>query len=435
MNARDHALLLIDAERLPGWQSHLVPRGGESAVDDPRDLALATRIHLGVVKNLLLLRHLARHYSGRPLNNIDPLIQKILAIGLFQLRFLERIPPSAAVDEAVEQTRRFRRHKAAGFVNAVLRRATREPDPPLPALRDDPAHHAEIVLSHPASLFRRFVELYGQEDAVRLCEHNNAEPPLIVRLFHDQDPLSLPARLDAPGVQARPHRQPGMYLLENAKRADIARWADLRLVQPQDPTAARVVEHLDISPGQALLDRCCGLGTKTVQMRERLGDAGVLIAVDPSPERTDRLRELIARHALSNIAVHRTAMLSNIRAQIPEAFDRILVDVPCSNSGVLARRPAARYFQDKTSLRSLRKLQIDILADTAPFLAPGGKLIYSTCSIWPEENAALVREFLATHPGWELLEEHATAPSLDSAPETYRDGGYFALLRFTASSH
>ena len=134
MSARDHALRELDTKRLPGWPAGTIRKSKASSAPpaDARDLGLAENISAGVVKNLLLLQHLVQHYSGRNLKSVDVLVQKILAIGLYQLRFLSRIPASAAVDEAVEQARRFGQTRAAGFVNAILRKATREPSPPLP---------------------------------------------------------------------------------------------------------------------------------------------------------------------------------------------------------------------------------------------------------------------------------------------------------------
>src|SRR5438309_3931238 len=165
MSARDWALFELDHRRLPGWKPRLLRRRAP-VLRDPRDLALGEQILIGVIKNFLLLRHLTTHYSGRSLKSIDPLVQKILTVGLYQLRFLTRIPASAAVNEAVEQAKRFGRGKAAGFVNAVLRKVAADPTPPLPDRRADPAGYAEIALSHPRELFARFVTLLGTDDAV-----------------------------------------------------------------------------------------------------------------------------------------------------------------------------------------------------------------------------------------------------------------------------
>lgn len=422
---RDHALRELDAKRLPHWAVATLKSNSKSAIAhppaDPRDLALAENITVGVVKNLVLLQHLIQHYSGRSLRSIDAVVQKILAIGLYQLRFLDRVPTSAAVDQAVEQARRFGQSKATGFINAVLRKATRESNPPLPS-RDRAAEYAHIVLSHPPDLFRKLEHLLGKDDALRFCEHDQSEPPTIVR-------ASVETLIAPQATILAPHEAPGMYVVTGAKRSHLADFAARGLAQVQDPTAAAVAAHLNAQPGQALLDRCAGLGTKTLQLRELVGDAGRIIAIDPAEQRGQGLRHLLAQRKIENVTVHTAAWLADLKDSIPNSFDAILADVPCSNSGVLARRPEARYAQTPAALASLAKLQDRILADSAPFLRPGGRLVYSTCSVWPEENRQRIDAFLQQHPDFELLHDQSTLPSFDEGPTRYHDGGYVAAMR------
>jgi len=407
MTARDFALITLDAQILPNWPAGLVRTGVPEEMDD-RDRALSERIYVTVVKNLLVLQYLTAHYAKRRLEQIDPLLQKIVAIGLAQLRFLDRIPPSAAVDEAVKQARRFGRKSAAGFVNAVLRNASREPEVALPA---------RLGLSHPAELIDRLAELFGEEEAVAICEHDNAEPPTLVRLFRGVEPKAL----EAAGVLIRPHHDAGIYVVEGARRSILAEWSRHGVAQVQDATAASVVPRLDVQPGQRVLDRCCGLGTKTRQISEYLGNNGSILAVDPSAIRCGILRE----QKIKNVEVLQSDSISPVN---PPPFDRILVDVPCSNSGVLARRAEARYTQTNQRLASLVKLQDEILTDTAPWLRPGGLLLYSTCSLWPEENQDRMTAFLAARADYALVDSALTLPSGKSDPANYRDGGYWCLL-------
>jgi 16S rRNA (cytosine967-C5)-methyltransferase len=416
MNARDDALAQLDRIALPGWRANLLRRKIEPPAD-PRDIALSEQIRVGVIKNQMLLEHLIDHYARRP-GRIDPLVRKILAIGLYQIRFLARIPPSAAVDEAVEQARRFGRNQAAGFVNALLRRAVREPDVPLPS---DP----HVALSHPRALYERLVELLGTERAIQFCQHDNREPPAIVRLFRQ---ASID-QLQSEGIRVERHEQEGMLLVQGAKRATFADWAARGLAQVQDPTSARVVEHLDLQANQDVLDRCAGLGTKTLQIHDRLAGTGWIMAVDPAEQRIHALRELIAKRRIENIAIVQASMFSQIAEMKKPAFDRILIDAPCSNSGVLARRPEARYTQTPPHLRSLIALQDQILGDSAPYVKPGGIVIFSTCSVWPDENEARTRQFLAAHPEFEQLDSQFTWPSFDPDLTRYHDGGFFAVLR------
>ncbi len=447
MPARDYALGQLDLKHLPGWPAETLNarRFARHLAEPPdaRDRALAEQIVLGVVKNHLHLKLLIGHFAGRSLRSIDPLVQKILSMALYQLRFLTKIPPSAAVNEAVEQARRFGLARAAGFANAVLRKATAGTEPALPDPKTDPAGYAELVLSHPRELFGRLARRFGTHDALRICEHNNARPPTIVRLIPPGRVEDLPSE----GVTITPHEMAGMLVIEGAAVAMLADWAHRGIAQVQDPAAARVVGHMQLAPGQTVLDRCCGLGTKTLQMHEAIAcgtsgpppcgedrgrggtlHVGWILAMDPSEPRCRTLRLLLKRRGISNIIVRQVGMLADLPPEDPRTFDRVLVDAPCSNSGVLARRAEARYAQDAQSLGSLVALQDRILDDTAAAVRSGGHLVYSTCSIWEEENEQRVQRFLQKHEGFRLIEQGLLLPSLEADPRRYHDGGYLAAL-------
>jgi 16S rRNA (cytosine967-C5)-methyltransferase len=434
MNGRDYALVLLDEKRLPGWKPGLLHARRWRPPEDSRDRGLGEQIAAGVVKNLLLLRDQMEHYSGKSAASVDPLVQKILAIGLYQMKFLDRIPAAAAVDSAVEQAKDFGRRKAAGFVNAVLRNVARMPEPPMPDEIADPAAFAQRALSHPPMFFQRLAKLLGAERAMAFCRHDNSDPPIVLRMFQGIEPADLVLEweqlrsqyADLPDVELWPHESPGLLVVRGVRGGRIlGHWAKMGLAQVQDATAAGVVEKMQISPDMRVLDRCAGLGTKTMQIHERVGISGEVVAVDASEFRCQKLGELLAERGIGNVRVVHARELAV--GQIPKPLDRILIDVPCSNSGVLARRPEARY---RDQVDCLVKIQREILDDTLPWLAPGGILVYSTCSVWPEENELQTKEFLARNAGLELIEECFTLPSMgESSPEKYHDGGYVAVVR------
>jgi len=458
MLPRDYALHDLDSKTLPNWPANKLRRNrpagpGESAGSkrpttqdvrppgDPRDVALAEQITVGVMKNLIHLQYLIQQHSGRALKSIDPLVQKILAIGLYQLRFLTRIPASAAVDEAVEQTKRFGQPRAAGFVNAVLRKATRDPAPPLPDSAKEAEAYARIVLSHPPDLFKRLSDLLGAEEVMAFCRHDQMEPPIVVRAddparFGDQevkrDEAGYPNAVFTIGeVTITPHEAKGMFVVTGAKRVILAEWAEKGIAQVQDPTAAGVVRHARIEAGQTVLDRCAGLGTKTLQMWRQTGPTGKVLAMDPAEVRCEGLRRLLRQRGIENVTVKAAGWLREIKEQadVPAMFDRVIADVPCSNSGVLARRPEARYQQTERAIKSLGELQDRILDDSAPHVKPGGILLYSTCSVWPEENQQRVGAFLKRHGEFELVEEKMTWPSFGEEARGYHDGGYLGVVK------
>jgi 16S rRNA (cytosine967-C5)-methyltransferase len=362
-------------------------------------------------------RHELLHYSGKPLKALDSLVARILVLGLQQIRGMSQVPPAIAVDQAVEQCRRGGRGKSAGLVNAVLRNVGRMPPPEV-----DPTS-PEQVHSIPRDLYRRWEVDFGPRRAHELALHANSTPPLILRL----EPGVTTELLGLPAGALRPHDQSGMWVAEGLRQADIEALADRGLAQPQDPTAALVISMCDLKPGLRVLDRCCGSGTKTVQLWHGVAP-GRVDAVDISEARIERLRETCARRGITGIETHVST--------VPEGeYDRLLLDVPCSNSGTLARRPEARYHQQDAALASLRKVQEELLGESAARVKPGGLLIYSTCSIDQRENELRVRAFLARDRRYVLQAERLTLPAgarelpdLPMNATSYRDGGYVAAM-------
>lgn len=422
MNARDYALVRLIQNQLPGWSGPIRSQHHPGkGFPDARDRALGESIAMRVVKNLFLLRHAIRVYSQRDLKQIDPLVQMILSIGITQLRLMDRIPPSAAVDEAVEQAKRLHLGKASGFINAVLRRAARDPDLKLPS-RENPQEYARLVLSCPPEVFQKMVPLMGIEKALILCEKNNTEAPLIVRALSDEWSDRV-----ASTVRMQKHQMEGSWVVTGATEPDLRTWSEQGLAQVQDPTASQVVPQLKLEPGHYTLDRCAGVGTKTLQIASIVGPTGQVTAVDPSEARLQRLNQLLRVRHLTWVQTYQTGMLETLSLERP--FDRILVDVPCSNSGVFIRRPEARYRQDHQSLKSLIRLQQRILMDTVAHLSSGGLLVYSTCSIWAEENESQVEWILRQTDRLILVDSRLTLPSLDPDPTHHHDGGFWAVFQ------
>ena len=425
MDPRDYAVLTLDELRLPGFTRQAFKRRSPVPPGDPRDRALGETLVAGVVKNLILLDTLVEIYAKRPISQIDNRARLILLVAVAQIRLLDRVPDHALVMEAVHQTRRLKEPglaKASGFVNAVLREAVKRPDlsDRLPS-RDNAEEYAHVVLSHPRPLVERLIALLGPADALRFAEHDNRTPPTLARLIGDATPEALASE----GLGVTPHEQPGIAVVTGAKQKDFAAWADAGLAQVQDATSAAVVGHLDVRPGMTVLDRCSGVGTKTRQLAEAVGEGGRVFAVDASGKRISTLRRALNGRP---VVAKRAEWAAEFPDDWPTAFDRILIDAPCSNSGVLARRPEARYAQ--TDHEELAALQAKILADAWPLLAPGGLLAYATCSVWPEENDAIVDAFAAATPGAETVDRAAWLPSFETDdPTRYRDGGYVAVLR------
>ena len=291
MSARDHALVDLDARRLPSWPPALKPGRIRLPKLDPRARGMAEHLAIGVVKNLLQLQFLIEHFSGRSLRSIDPLVQKILALGMYQLRHMPRLPAAAVVSESVEQTRRFGVERAGGLVNAVLRNLLRGPEPTWPDEKAEPYQYARKVLSFPPQVVEKLAGILGLEGALALCRHDNAEPPVLVRLMRGRTIADLAAE----GVEASAHEAEGICVARGARKGLLAKWALEGVAQAQDATSAAVVGGLDLTGVKTALDRCCGNGTKTLQLWERLGPEARIDAMDLHARRCRNLKSLL-RH-------------------------------------------------------------------------------------------------------------------------------------------
>jgi 16S rRNA (cytosine967-C5)-methyltransferase len=446
LSPRDRALLRLDAARLPGWRSGCIRAHPDEELPNSREAALAEALYVGTVKMLLPLRFRIAHHAGKPLKAIDELVQKILALAAWQLTGMDHIPAAVAVDQAVEQCRRFGRARAAGFVNAVLRNFGRQPGPVLAETRPLP-EKLELTFGLPRGLSALLIDEHGPDAAARLAWHANLTPPTLLRLFSGVTADDCRRALGADGddIELLPHQQSGTLVARRARREHYQLLAELGLAQVQDATASAALEFAELRPGLSVLDRCAGNGTKTLHLRDLVGERGTLHAIEPDPRRCQRLLSICAARKLTNIAVHTASLLRETTIDPATRFDRVLLDVPCSNSGVLARRPEARFHPPPvvgSSAQSLLKLQSDLLADTAGSVAVGGLLIYSTCSVWKSENQDQVRSFLDRDHRFLLRVDRLALPSaLDTPadpakpsssqtfdPSTYHDGGYIAVL-------
>lgn len=443
---------LVEAER--GRFGDLDARLTQSRLA-PRDRDLARELVQGTLRNRgavdLLLDATVKRKPGK----VDPLVRAALRLGAYQIAFLDRIPARAAVHATVEAAKSLGGGPAAGFVNANLRAVTRlvgepvaqDPGPrsslpladgrfvPLtrPLLPDpatDMAGHLAARWSHPEWLVERFLEHHGPVATLDILASGIARPLLSLRPLTGREG-TLAAALRERGIEVA---QEGRCLLvEGAGKVDDLPGFAEGWFTVQGPTAADVVPALSPEPGSAALDLCAAPGGKTLALAEAVGPEGLVLAVDRSARSLGRLRAEIERRGLSHVAVLEAdatdpeSFPSGVKGR-PPGFDVVLVDVPCSNTGVLGRRVEARWrLEDADRITMLAEQGAHLLLVAAGKLRPGGRLAFSTCSIDREENQDVIRAFLAEDPSYRLLAERLTLPSGGR-----RDGGYFAILEQAA---
>jgi 16S rRNA (cytosine967-C5)-methyltransferase len=406
-----------------------------------RDRALFNQLVYGVLRWRLRLDAAVAVYADRALKNISPPVLNILRIALFQILFMDRIPASAAVNTAVNLTRRGRTAKAAGFVNALLRNALRQPDRfELPDAAGSPEEHMAITCSLPRWIASRWIDRMGASEARRLADAMNAIPPISLRCNGLKN--SLPELVEAIGDQAEAvavmEAVAGGLNLVSPRCAipDMKAFIDGRFAV-QDGGAQLVSLLLGPRPGETVLDACAGLGGKTTHLAQLMNNRGAIVAMDHAADKLARLEKETRRLGVSIVHTRRVDLNRPVAADRLPMFDRILLDAPCSGLGVLRRNPDAKWSSLEKNITRFADRQALFLDHLAPLLKTGGVLVFAVCSMEPEENAAPVKTFLKKHPNFAIsdpqeVEEKTVLPYmgedgfLRTAPHTHHMDGFFA---------
>ena len=392
---------------------------GRSSLTAP-DRAFATDLVYGTLRWRGRIDYLLRHVPDRDLDKLEPLVATALRLGAYQLLFSDRVPAMAAVDESVRCVRAAGIERATGLVNAVLRRlATQGEGIALPTLEDDPLAHLCYALSLPEWIAARWLELYGPQAAAELARASNEVPPLVVRTNRvrcSAEELLVELRPRFPDAHRCPRARDGLVLGRRGNPAEDPAFLAGRFTV-QDEASQLVVALLDPRPGERVLDTCAAPGGKATAIAERVatgeGTGGSVVAVDRHSNRLGLIRRQLRRLGLSNIELRNRDATRPLEDCAPGSFDRVLVDAPCSGLGTLRRNPDARWRIGASDPARLAEVQRSILANAALALRPGGVLVYSTCTLLPEENEAVVQSFL------EASESFVLAPR-DRAPEEVR---------------
>ena len=371
-------------------------------------------------------------------------LQDLLRLGLYQIFWLDRIPDHAAVHETVEQAKRGGYGAQAGFINAVLRGYLREADETRRLLTELKTTQPALGYSHPEWLVNRWLAQFGAEQTRRLLESNNTPPKTFARLntLNFGKPAAaaderrvrrgVPEKIQEVGDFLTFWRDEGVeydfftrdwtgdgLVFELKSHPALATLESFQKgwFYIQDPSTLLAVRELDPKPGETVLDLCAAPGGKTTFIAQLMNNTGRIVAHDNVPDRLKLVTENCKRLGLTSVEINSSL------APLPSHFDRILVDAPCSNTGVLRRRVDLRWRIQPTELDRLRGTQLDLLQKSAARLKPGGTLVYSTCSLEPEENSALVQQFLARQPAFKLVRERQLLPFADGV-----DGAYVARL-------
>ena len=427
---------------------------------EPVEKALARELTLGTLRRQGTLHAVRRAFLLQPDKKLPGVLEEIIDVALYQILFLSRVPDFAAVDEAVKAAEKFRHKRQAGLVNGLLRSIARSLGPvvaerPTPArdvipigpnsyrktakpvFPDPPSHPVEYLAaaySVPEPLARQWMDTFDSlAKVVEIATHANVRAPLILRVNRlKTTPQQLLATFRAAGVAASVHAN-GLSLVldESSNVMALPGFAD-GLFQPQDPTATAVGETCGEllrklgSPAPSVLDFCASPGTKTTHIAECMNNQGSILALDVSPMKLEKIESNCRRLGITNVKVGHAEQAGGLE---PQSYDLVLADVPCSNTGVLARRPEARWRFSHDAIGKLVKDQQFLIQAAAGFTRPGGFLVYSTCSLEPDECSEVARFLLRQAGRMRLVDEKATLPAGAEDPTGWHDGGYCAVFK------
>lgn len=417
----------------------------------------ATDLVFGTIRNLGAIDRVVEHFAGRPVARIDKMLRATIRVGVYELLYAPDTPVYSIVNEAVNGAGQTGGKKQIGFVNAVLRGierhiVAREADPResaaartfvrsaesgcefdadvLPDPTSNPVPYLSTCFSIPRCLVTKWVASYGADAAKQMCLGSNRRPSVTVRAntLRTSTAELLERFVDA-GVRAE-------VVSPTLGSSDVNM---LRLLSPQaivqlpgfseglftvqDLSASNAVRVLDPRPDWVILDLCAAPGTKTTQLAEMTRNAARVVATDIDGERLRKVQENVARLGCDNVTIVPYAKINYGQC---EPFDAILLDVPCSNTGVLARRVEVRYRVSCESVKELTRTQFALLEKAAALLKAGGRICYSTCSVQDEENGELVSRFLETDTRFTLAREELILPSAEGFDH---DGAYVAILQ------
>jgi 16S rRNA (cytosine967-C5)-methyltransferase len=381
--------------------------------DDPRERDLMNALVFGVLRWRGRLDYVIGRFSNTPIAKIDPPVLNVLRAAVFQLAFMDRIPPSAAVNTAVEIVKSLPRPWAASFVNAVLRKvAADHAGLPLPNEQREPVRALAVAGSLPEWIAARWVARHGYAAAAALCADVNTQPPLTVRantLKATRDELARALAPEAVSVTPAGFAPDGLTV--EGLRSRVGELSAFRSgwFQVQDEAAQLVSLLLAPRPGETVLDACAGRGGKTGHLAALMKNQGAITALDLSRPRLAQLEAEMQRLGVG-IASACEADLNAWRPAGETAYDRVLLDAPCSGLGTLRRNPDVKWAADKRDLARYHRVQSALLDRTARLTAPGGVLVYSVCSPEPEETVDVVRGFLSRCGDFEIDPDGAGLP-------------------------
>ncbi|MBU5672884.1 16S rRNA (cytosine(967)-C(5))-methyltransferase RsmB [Paenibacillus brevis] len=445
--SRSVALQVLTAVEQESAYSNLLLNGAlqKSGLSGP-DAGLATELVYGTIQRLNTIDFLLEPFVTKGMGKLAPWVRNLLRMSFYQLYYLDRIPPHAVVNEAVNLAKKRGHQGISGMVNGVLRNVLRRKEELKLPEGLSPVQRIALEHSHPEWLVARLLEQYGEQTAESICRANNEPPSISIRVNRAktsrEDMLKL---LKEQGLSAAPSKlsRDGI-VVEGGGNMALTPWYREGLISVQDESSMLVAEALDPEPGMSVLDCCAAPGGKTCHIAEMMQGSGLVLANDIHPHKAKLVEDQANRLGLTNIDIS-TGDASKLGERLERnSFDRILLDAPCSGLGVIRRKPDLKWAKTAGDIAEIAGIQRTLLDTAGALLKPGGLLVYSTCTIEPRENVEMVSSFLSRHPEFELAEDKPSAWETEPLAEAsargslglqilpqdaHSDGFYIARLR------
>lgn len=434
--------VLTQVEQEGAYSNLLLNTALQKASLSKSDAGLATELIYGTISRLNTLDYFLDKHVNKGTRKLQPWVRSLLRLSLYQIIYLDRIPDHAVVSEAVNLAKRRGHQGISGMVNGVLRNILRQKESlAIPA--DLPAaKRISLQHSHPEWLVERWISQYGPETAEAICAANNEPPAVSVRvnttMISREEMLK---EMEGRGLQAVPSSlSPYGIVVKGAGNMALTDWYREGMISIQDESSMLVAEAVAPEPGMRVLDCCAAPGGKSAHMGELMKDEGSIVANDIHSHKGKLIADQAARLGLDCIRTVTGDALELPGRFEPASFDRILLDAPCSGLGVIRRKPDLKWGKTEEDIREIAALQSRLLDSVSALLRPGGVLVYSTCTIEPQENEGVVTSFVSRHPEFELDETGSLSRLKDKAlvrgggiqilPQHYHsDGFYIARLR------
>ena len=376
---------------------------------DPRARAFVTDLVNETLRNLIQIDYTINRYSKTPVDKMKPFIRNLLRISTCQIKFMDKIPDRAAVNEAVVLTKAFGFANLSGFVNAVLRNISRE--------NTDKIKSPMLKYSYPKWLMEKLKLWLGEAGAQSFYENSHQPPPLIIIANTYKTTASdLALLLQKEEIDASPlDGDPNSPFLILRQAGDITRLASFKdgLFSVMDPGAMHAVTALNPQPGQTIIDVCAAPGGKSFAMAALMKNSGKILSYDIHPHRVELINQTRKRLGLSAV----TPLVKDATVFDPAleaSADAVLLDAPCSGFGTIRKHPEIKYTRTLQDIKDLTALQKQMLDTAEKYVKTGGKLVYCTCTVTQEENGDNIKQFLETHPHFTLVSEEQIMPSATS---------------------